>query len=59
MRGLTDATISDDSSFDELYHEMTEILHDATNLHFEQRQSKSQNDRKSQKIRNPTIRLLV
>ncbi|KAG2337078.1 hypothetical protein BDR05DRAFT_952885 [Suillus weaverae] len=57
--GLSGITVADDSSFDVLYHALTDIICNAASLHFEQPQWMTQKEGSAQKIVNPTIRILV
>ncbi|KAG2348418.1 DNase I-like protein, partial [Suillus weaverae] len=57
--GLSGITVADDSSFDVLYHALTDIICNAASLHFEQPRWMTQKEGSAQKIVNPTIRILV
>ncbi|KAG0702051.1 hypothetical protein DFH29DRAFT_789671, partial [Suillus ampliporus] len=59
LRGLSDASVADDSSFDVLYHALTDIICDAASLHFEQPRWLTRKQGGTHKILNPTIRILV
>ncbi|KAG1725257.1 hypothetical protein EDB19DRAFT_1915177 [Suillus lakei] len=59
LHGLSDKSVADDSSFDALYHALTDIICDVASLHFEQPQWLTRKQGGMHKILNLTICILV